>query len=277
MSELLIHSMNEFADVILDTLSAANARSIVEIGAEFGGMTQRLANYCAQIQGDLTTIDPSPKPEFLEWLAGHSHVRHLPLPSLEAMGELAQVDAWLIDGDHNYYTVFHEMQAADQLAQQSGRPLLALLHDVGWPCARRDMYYAPDRIPPAWRQPNDHNVGVYLGNPGSFAHRGFRGGGHFAWALEAGGPRNGVLTAVEDFIAFAEAEGRQMAYAHIPAVFGLGVVFDISAPWANAVAALLAPYHDNALIARLEENRLRNYLTVLDMQDSMQRMARGFA
>jgi hypothetical protein len=49
--------------------------------------------------------------------------------------------------------VFHELVAADALSRRDGRPLLALLHDVGWPCSRRDMYYAPATparpVPPA--------------------------------------------------------------------------------------------------------------------------------
>ena len=50
---------------------------------------------------------------------------------------------------------------------------------------------------------------------------GFRGEGAFAYALEEGGERNGVLTAVEDFLA-----GRDdLELRRIPAIFGVGVVF----------------------------------------------------
>jgi hypothetical protein len=38
--------------------------------------------------------------------------------------------------------------------------------------------------------------------------RGFRGRGRFAFAVHAGGPGNGVLTAVEDFIAEVAESGR---------------------------------------------------------------------
>jgi hypothetical protein len=97
--------------------------------------------------------------------------------------------------------------------------------------------------------------------------RGMRGMGNFAWALRAGGPRNGVLTAIEDFIAEAQSDERLLLYAEIPAVFGLGVLFDASAEWAEDVAGSLLPYHQNELIASLETNRLRNYLTVIEWQD----------
>lgn len=264
---LLIHSMSEFSDLILGTLHAAEARSITEIGAEFGGMSQQLAAYAQAIGGSLTSIDPAPKPEFLDWAARVPAVRHLAATSLEAMPGCSNVDAWIIDGDHNYYTVSNELRIADELSRRHGKPLLAILHDISWPCARRDFYYAPERIPAEHRHPYSFDAGVTIGDPGYREHRGFRGGGHFAWALQEGGPRNGVLTAIEDFVAAGDTEARPLSFANIPAVFGLGVVFDASAPWAAEVTRVLEPYHNNSLLASLELNRLRNYLAVLDWQD----------
>jgi len=268
MSNLLIHSMTEFAPIILGALERSDARHVCEIGAEFGGMSQLLADFAAARGGRLTSIDPAPRSEFLDWVAGNpGHVRHVATPSHEGMLALEDVDAWVIDGDHNWYTVFNELRIADALCKRDGKPLVAFLHDVSWPTARRDMYYAPERIPANHLHPHSHDAGVTLGNPGTLDRRGFRGAGQFAWALHEGGPCNGVLTAVEDFIAVAGAQGQQLAWAHVPAVFGLGVLFDMTAPWAPAVAEHVLPWHDNALLASLEANRLRNYLAVIDWQD----------
>ena len=267
MADLLIHSLSEFAWLALPCLEAAGARHIVEIGAEFGGMSQHLAEYCAAHQGRLTSIDPSPKPEFLQWVADHPHVTHIAAPSLEALPQLAGVDGFIIDGDHNYYTVARELALALDLCRRDGKPLLAFVHDVGWPCARRDQYYHPEAIPPAHRHPHSFAAGITLEDNGHHIGRGFRGGGHWAPALTAGGPRNGVLSAVEDFLAAAAADGVALAYAHVPAVFGLGVIFDAAAPFAESLALQLAPWHDNPLLATLELNRLRNYLAVIEWQD----------
>ena len=274
MSDLLIHSMSEFAHLILPALECAGAAHIAEIGAEFGGMSQHLADHCQHRGGHLTSIDPAPQPVFLEWAAACAHVTHIAQPSLDAIPHLANIDAWVIDGDHNYYTVSRELALADGLCRRDGRPLLAFLHDVGWPSGRRDMYYAPDRIPAQHRHTNSYEAGVTLGNPAFLVNRGFRGHGHSAWALHSGGPANGVLTAVEDFIASAATPRRPLAYIHIPAVFGLGVVFDGGAPWADGLRGLLGPSHDNPLLAALEVNRLRNYLAVIEWQD---RQAEGTA
>jgi hypothetical protein len=259
--------MSEFSDLILGVLHAAGARNLAEVGAEFGGMSQQLAAYGQATGGHLISIDPAPKPEFVAWAEHCPAVTHVAEPSLEAMPRLRDIDAWVIDGDHNYYTVFHELGIADELARRDARPLLAILHDVSWPTGRRDMYYAPERIPAGWRHPHSFDAGALLGDAGLHPNRGFRGMGHFAFALHEGGPRNGVLTAVEDFMEAARTPERPVAFAHVPAVFGLGILFDASAPWAADVAQLVHPYHDNALIASLEANRLRNYLAVIDWQD----------
>jgi hypothetical protein len=267
MANLLIHSMSEFADIILEAMRLADARSVAEVGAEYGGMSARLAEHVAARDGSLTSIDPSPKPEFLSWVAGAPHVRHVAEPSLEALGGLSGVDAWVIDGDHNWYTVYHELKQAEANNLRDGKPMLAFLHDVAWPCGRRDFYYAPQRIPAEYRHAYDYQGGIFPGSSQPVAGRGFRGMGQFAVATHEGGPRNGVMTAIEDFLAEAKAEGRDYAFAEVPAVFGLGVVFSADAPWSEQVAALLLPYHRNRLIASLEENRLANYLTVLEWQD----------
>ena len=198
--------MAEFGDLILDGLRIAGARDIVEIGAEFGGMTTRLADHVAASGGRLTSIDPAPKPEFAAWLATRPEVTHLARPSLAALPGLpTAADAWIVDGDHNWFTVYHELAAIHDACLSDRKPMLVFLHDVCWPCARRDFYYAPETIPEAYRHPYSHEGGVSLEWAGVRPNRGFRGAGQFAVALCERGPRNGVLGAVEDFIADAKA------------------------------------------------------------------------
>lgn len=268
MSNLLVHSMAEFADLILPCLAAAQVRNIVEIGAEFGGMSKTLGEFVTVGGGELISVDPAPKSEFVEWSQAFPASRHIGGLSLEVIPTLSDVDAWFIDGDHNYYTVSNELQAIERLCRRDRKPLLAFLHDTGWPCGRRDSYYAPDQIPAEHRQSFDYDGGAILDRDALVADRGFRGHGSFAFATHAGGPRNGVLTAIEDFVAAAAAAGRPVARANIPAVFGLGIVFEPDAPWSGDVASILLPFHDNRLLATLEDNRLRNYLKVIDLQDS---------
>lgn len=267
MSDLLIHSMAEFSSLILPCLDEVKANEITEIGSEFGGMSKVLAARASEQGGTLTCIDPEPAAGFSDWADQADHVKHVALPSLDALEQVGAADAWFVDGDHNYFTVLHELEAIARIQREAGRPLLAFMHDVSWPCARRDFYYAPERVPPGWRHPHSYDHGVKLGEDGVFEGRGMRGMGSFAVALEAGGEKNGVLTAVEDFLKTADSEENPLFYVHVPAVFGLGIIFDASADWSTPLAEFLLPYHANPLIARLEESRLRNWLEVIEWQD----------
>ena len=264
MDDLLIHSMSEFSEIISSALRIASARNIVEIGAEFGGTSSLLADHAAAMEGELVSIDPCPQQAFIDWCAANPAVRHVAAPSLEVITSLANVDAWVIDGDHNWFTVFNELTMIDAVCQRDAKSLLCFVHDVTWPSGRRDSYYTPDRIPEAYRQPFDYTGGATLGQNGLINDRGFRGHGQFAWALQEGGPKNGVKTAVEDFI---KSCGRDLAYVEVPAVFGLGILFDRNASWSDRLADHLLPWHENALLASLERNRLANYLTVIEWQD----------
>jgi hypothetical protein len=91
--------------------------------------------------------------------------------------------------------------------------------------------------------------------------------GQFAAAICEGGPRNGVLTAIEDFIDDVRGVGGTLGFAEIPAVFGLGILFDTDAGWSENLSGFLIPFHENRLLRTLEKNRLLNYLTILDWQD----------
>jgi hypothetical protein len=261
MAGLLIHSMAELDDLVVGSLEIAGAARVVEIGVEGGRMSQALMAHTAGRGGALTGVDPSPGPEAEALYGAHRHARLVRATSLEAIPQI-DGDAWLVDGDHNYYTVLNECRAVAERARAARVPFLAFFHDVGWPWARRDLYYDPARIPPEHRHPHTFEHGVTLDHAGVI-EGGFRGEGGWACALHEGGPRNGVLTAVEDFAAGHD----HLAWAFIPAVFGLGVLFDRRAPWADRLIAGLAPYHRHPLLERLERNRLECYLAVIEWQD----------
>jgi hypothetical protein len=207
-------------------------------------------------------VEPFPVLEVRELAASVEGFTLVEGRSPEALGRVSPADAYLIDGDHNYWTVLRELESI----YADGRAPLAVLHDVGWPCARRDQYYAVEALPDEAVHPHSYSRGRAPG-VSELVDRGFGGGGEFAVALEEGGPHNGVLTAVEDFLSTRE----DLEYAHVPAVFGLGVIWSSSAPYAETVASLLAPWDRNPLLARLEENRLKLYMRVLELQDRLGR------
>lgn len=265
MNDLLLYSLAEFREVILPALDVVGARSVVEIGGEGGTFTRELAAWAEERDGVVRCIDPSPSDALVQ-LAGESPaVELLRCRSLEALEDMEPADVYLIDGDHNYWTLAREMRAIHDGAD--GPAPVLFVHDVGWPAGRRDMYYDPAGLPEEAVHPYESDEGVTVGCPGTVPD-GFRGEGQFAWARTEGGPANGVLTAVEDFL----AEHPQLELRVIPCVFGLAVVYDREAPAAGALTDLLDPYVTNPLLERLERNRLALYLRVLELQAAIDRL-----
>jgi hypothetical protein len=259
--------MADLHSVILPVLERADCRQIIEIGSEAGGMTRLLIEHAKQHQGQLTSIDPRPDDSAAALLSSGPYGVLDRDISLRAIPRTAPADAYLVDGDHNYYTVTHELLLIERMMAWAKKPLLVFLHDVGWPWGNRDLYYHPDGIPKSWLHPHSWDKGVTLDQP-SVIEGGFRGCGAWAPALVEGGPRNGVLKAVEDFHGLRAGA---IEFALIPAVFGLGVLYAKQAPWADAVREFLAPYDRNPLLAKLERNRLENYLRVIALQDAASR------
>ncbi len=263
MADLLIHSLSELREIVLGVLDAAEPRHVVEVGAESGGFTERLLEWLAPRGGRLTTIDPAPAEKVRALGAMFPRVHRLITErSPAALDGLDPAQVYVLDGDHNYWVVWHELEAIH--AACGAEPKIVILHDVGWPCGRRDQYYSPSALPAGAVHPHTYERGVHLDSVDPI-EGGFRGEGAFAAAVHEGGPKNGVLTAVEDFM--AAHPGHELAI--VPAVFGLGVLFDAAHPRRDALRALLDAYDQNPLLARLEENRLRNYLQVIALQDRL--------
>jgi hypothetical protein len=259
---LLLHSMAEFSEQIEGVLRAVGARSVVEIGGEGGQLTERLAGLGVAV----TCVDPAPSAH-LRALAGDGRVELVVGKSPGVLDELPRYDVYVLDGDHNFHVVSGELEATFAADPAP----VAILHDVGWPAARRDQYYDPDDIPAEHRRPLSFEGGAVPGERELQAGRGFRGAGAFAYALEEGGPRNGVLTAVEALL-----ERRpDLELRRVPCVFGLGVVFAREAPHAEDLRRLLDPLHESQLLARLEENRLELYLEVLDRRRAAEGLDRA--
>jgi predicted O-methyltransferase YrrM len=240
-------SLANLSDLLLPCLDAAGAKTVIEIGAYRGELTRELLAWASGSGARVTAIDPEPAAELNELSEWEPGVELVAETSLEALPRLPPGDAVIVDGDHNHYTVLHELRV---ITDRSGedRPPLILLHDVCWPHARRDTYSAPDRIPAEHRRPLARDALLAPTVPGIAT-----AGIPFSWAAEReGGPRNGVLTAVEDFI----AESPGLRFALIPAFFGLGVIWPEKAPWATILSELLAPWDRNSILERLEETRV---------------------
>jgi hypothetical protein len=246
-------SLATMAELIVPCLDAAGVKSVVEVGAYAGDVTRLLLEWGAESGARVCAIDPAPEEQLVRLAEERSELELIRATSLEALQQVAMPDALVIDGDHNYYTVSEELRLIAERARDDSIPLL-MLHDVSWPHARRDDYFDPAQIPDECRQPIHEGGGLFPGEPGirpgalPYRHA----------AAREGGPRNGVLTAVEDFV--ESRDGLRLAV--VPAFFGLGVIWGRDAPWADAVAEILDPWDRNPLLERLELNRVFHLASV---------------
>jgi hypothetical protein len=260
------HSLANMQELLVAVLETARARSVTEIGAYAGDLTRDLADWAEGRGGEVVAVDPFPQPALKELAETRDSVSLVEEPSFEALRHISRTDVVVVDGDHNYYTVTRELQAIGERFSGEEFPLL-ILHDVRWPHGRRDAYYSPEAIPEGERHPMTSGT-IFPGEEG------------LAWgglpykdiAEKEGGPRNGVLTAFEDFLASRD----DLEDAIVPAFFGVGFAWPTAAEWAGELAALLGPLDRNPWLERLEAHRVHNlarvYREMLMLQDEVDRL-----
>jgi SAM-dependent methyltransferase len=241
-------SMGQMTEILVPCLDGAQAKSVLEVGAFAGDLTRILVAWAARVGARVSAVDPAPQPALVELAHNHPQLELVRETSLEALPHLPLPDAIVIDGDHNYHTVSRELELIGGRAPGAKLPLL-LFHDVCWPHGRRDDYFDPGRIPGDARHPTVGDAGgISPGNPDVDP----RGLPYPKSAAREGGPENGVLTAIEDFVGARE----QVRLVVIPTFFGLGVAWHTARPYSETLAALLDPLDRHPVLARLEANRV---------------------
>lgn len=255
MAKFLLHSMSEFSEIFDNILEEKKPNTIVEIGSEYGGSTKIIIEYCRKHNAFISVIDPNPYTNLSEKFNGlENYYKHYKDTSINALPLIAPADIYFIDGDHNYWTVKNELDLIFQLNKNAW----VILHDVAFPWGRRDLYYKPSDIPAEFLHEYTYEKGVDENN--NIADHGFSGNGNFAFSLRKGGERNGVLTAIEDFISDKEDHYH---FSMIEPIFGLGVL--VPKGEKELIEAIFFPYK-NKLISRMERNRIELYMELLRVQ-----------
>ena len=221
------YSLANVGELLTASLDAVRAvRCLLEIGAYL-----RRAHACCSsgptLRASIAAVDPLPPDELPQ--PGRSPPGARPARGDEPR-DPRRIDAPRRCRPRRRPQLLHALGGAapDRRALRGGALPLLLFHDVGWPHARRDTYYAPDRIPEDKRQPLARNTGLAPGNTGVDP-----AGLPFEWAADhEGGPRNGVLTAIEDFM--DRGEGLQLGSC--PGVLRLRRPLARDAPYGRGVA-----------------------------------------
>ncbi|QFT88421.1 hypothetical protein FIU87_07180 [Bacillus sp. THAF10] len=216
--------MNRYwKDIVEPLLDYCSVNSIVEIGVAGGLNTKNLINYCSQKGCNYIGIDPAPLIDISELQHQHSFMTFYKDISLNALSQIDEFDVILIDGDHNWYTVFNELKIIETKTLKKNQFPLIFLHDISWPYGRRDMYYNPELIPQEFRKPYA-KLGIKEGKSKLIKSNNSRDvkNSHLNNALFEGGKQNGVMTAIEDFL---KSTKMPVGFESTELFHGLGVLF----------------------------------------------------
>jgi len=239
---------------------------IVEIGCEDGVNTAALFDYARSRGAKLTAVDPAAV-AFPPEMSGSDVFFFYRGTSRNFLGEDFRGEIVFMDGDHNYESVKGDLEIIDRNKAASGIKIV-FMHDVSWPWARRDNYYDLTQVREPHPNGTDVNISPYDAESDKFYLPPF----NYSIARAEGGERNGVLTAVEDFLAEHESSWR---FWRIPIFYGIGILCctdNLSADECAAVenaARELASHRE--ILATLEANRIENLCLLQSLRDEIGR------
>lgn len=266
--------MHRFWEIIIEPLLDITAsRTVIEVGSQHGMHTEIIARYCEQKGGVLHAIDPAPQFDTEEYSGKFKkHFRFYKDLSLNALYKIRECDAVLIDGDHNWYTVYNELLSIEKTAKKQGKFPIVFLHDIDWPYGRRDLYYDPGTIPEVYRHPYEKK-GIMPGRPSLVDKGGLNPS--LNNSIYENDNKNGVLTAVEDFLAQTSLP---LSFAHVPGLHGLGVIFESDV---EAVDEFLKDFQPDAkrksYIQLIESERVEKLIQYSDKSKKVEALTEDLA
>ncbi len=258
----MYHFWNHILQPILTALKPSH---IIEVGIDEAKTTRLIAEFAKNTSADVDAIDPllpNDSKDLLRTFEGTLRIHEG--TSFAILPKLSGYDVVFLDGDHNWHTVSGELHIIQKEAKRSGVFPTIFFHDVDWPYGRRDCFYNPARIPTEGL--NHHAIGGLI--PGQSAL--CLDGGlnqYMHHASHEGGPRNGVLTAIEDFLA---QDGRGLRFHKIPGFFGLGILYDPKN--AASITSVLHAFLNNPLTILHAEALEKERIQLLLMREKSEAM-----
>lgn len=246
--------MQRFWEIaIRPSLEQLQPKHIIEIGSDKGGNTAKVLDYCIKNNCRFTAIDPFPQFDYqaLEKQSNGLFKMETDL-SLNVLPLIDGCDVALIDGDHNWYTVYHELNQIYLKNKEKKKSFpVCFFHDTGWPYGRRDMYYNPSNIPEEYQQPMAQG-GMFVNSPELYHQVGLNT--HLFNALTEGGAKNGVLTAIEDF---QQESNLDLILYSFEGFHGFSILFEKT----DLNCQIFEPFDIQKKIASIvEHNRLASFI-----------------
>ncbi|WP_406532114.1 hypothetical protein [Methanobrevibacter sp.] len=190
--------------IIPTFLSRFEVEKVLVIGLSNNSILDELITFCIDNHSLLYTIDSEIsiydliKEEddsniVIEYIK--ENVKHFEESSLNILPNLESFDVVFINGDPNWYTVYNELNLIKK--NNSNFPLVFVCNNR-YPHKRRDSYMNPDNIPEEYKHECCNNLPIIFEEDEEIKHAMVEDG--FCHAIYQNTPKNGVLTAVEDFL-----------------------------------------------------------------------------
>ena len=188
-------------DIIPIILSRFKVNHIIISGFDDKSVVNLIFKYCDDNAASYTAIDfkDGVNNEFIQDY------------TLNVLPNLSDYDAIFLNDDPNWYTVYNELNIINENNEEF--PLVFICHNI-FSHKRRDSYINPDVIPKEFR--NEFSKEFEYGNvliQDKFYH-----------AIEENTSKNGVLTAIEDFI----SENSSIGMMDIKLLNGITILYPIN-------------------------------------------------
>lgn len=212
-----LYSMGNYSSLLTPLIKTLQPKHIVEIGAELGGNSLFLSSLAKELGAKHTLVDINFKFDPQKTLTEHS--TSFTGTSIDFLSQKIPTDFYIIDGDHNYSTVTSELNNISK-NHIKNNPLCILMHDLGWPCGKRDAFYNPPKNLVGTKQISNY------GGPTPYFEGlvdfGICSSPDIFHSTNDNKKENGTLTAVEDFI---ETDPNNWQFTMIPSLHGLGLLW----------------------------------------------------
>lgn len=210
-------SMLNYWCVVEPLLSIFQPSSICEIGSDEAITTLHIRKYLVDREIIFNVVDPAALSMLDEYISDKFRIHRE--TSVEYLTKEIGNDFYFLDGDHNYETVTRELELIHKASKGKNTATCILVHDIGWPCARRDSYYSVGDVAAPLK--HNFNSGLSLEDELLNNGRSFPCGQTFAWAEFDPEDKSGVLTAVEDFL----ESNTNWSYFSFSSFYGCGVLY----------------------------------------------------
>ncbi|WP_295613110.1 hypothetical protein [uncultured Methanobrevibacter sp.] len=194
---------NFFELCIIPTfLSRFEVKKVLVIGLSNELLMNEIISYCINNHYSLYSIDS--KINIRNLISGiddldenylDGNIKHFNDDTLNILPNLEPFDAIFINDDPNWYTVYNELNLIKK--NNPNFPLVFVCNNK-YPHKRRDSYINPNKIPKEYKNECCNDLPVIYKDGDETKQTMIKDG--FCHAIHQDTPKNGVLTAIEDFL-----------------------------------------------------------------------------